>query len=119
MALPRVPGRHGLAVQQAMLTDSQPEQHRQGYVGKAAFGESPAVGRSKQGLPWPGIQLPICTSSASRPWGAGAPSCLGLLLALSFHSAFLRFMVSLLWLLTVGSFGVYGLQGQDSCLPQH
>lgn len=63
MALPHVPGRHGLAVGQAMLTASQPEQHQQGYVGKAAFGESPEVGRSECGLPWPGIQLHICTSS--------------------------------------------------------
>lgn len=41
MVLPCVPDRHGLAAEQAMLVECQPEQHQPGCVGKAAFVESP------------------------------------------------------------------------------
>lgn len=41
MALPCVPERHRLAVEQATLAECQPEQHQPGCVGKADFVESP------------------------------------------------------------------------------
>lgn len=63
---------------------------KQGYVGNAASGESPEVGRSKCGLPWPGIHLAGITSApalscSTGDWSSQPPgTSLGTLLPLCF-----------------------------------
>ena len=86
--------------QQAWVSSRASEQDPQRWEGAGV--DCPGLGSSS-------------TSSASQPWGAGAPSCLGTSLGTRLSEvhgvSLVAFDCMKLW--------VYGLEGQDSCLPRH